>query len=40
MISYYLSRELEMPSAEIRRQLVCTSVSVQAIQKAEIKNDK
>jgi len=41
MISYYLSRELGMPSAEIARQLgVCTSAIVKAIQNAETKNEK
>ena len=40
-ISYYLSRELGMPSAEIARQLgVCTSAIVKAIQNAEVKIDK
>ena len=39
-ISYYLSCELGMPSAEIARQLVCTLAIVKAIQKEENKNDK
>jgi len=40
MISYYLSRKLGMPSAEIARQLVCISAIVKAIQNAEPKNEK